>query len=63
MQLAYQDRSKLHLSLGASDLQVVILGDNQVGYTHPNKIYGAMFIGKPILYIGPIAQLDRAMVF
>src|SRR5690606_38441979 len=33
--------------------QVVILGDNQVGFTHPNKIYVSMFIGKPILYIGP----------
>ncbi len=24
-----------------------------MGFTHPNKIYGAMFMGKPILYIGP----------
>lgn len=51
--LPYQDRNKIHLSLGSADLQVVIMGDGQVGYTHPNKIYGAMFIGKPILYIGP----------
>ena len=29
------------------------MGDNQVGFTHPNKIYGAMYVGKPILYIGP----------
>ena len=29
------------------------MGQNQVGFTHPNKIYGAMLLGKPILYIGP----------
>lgn len=51
--LPYQPREKIHLSLGSSDLQVVVLGNDCVGYTHPNKIYGAMFIGKPILYIGP----------
>ena len=43
----------IHLSLGSADIQVVILGEGQVGYTHPNKIYGAIFIGKPVLYIGP----------
>jgi len=51
--LPYQPRENIHLSLGSSDIQVVSLGSNCVGYTHPNKIYGAMFIGKPILYIGP----------
>lgn len=51
--LPYQPRELIHLSLGAADLQVVILGDNCIGYTHPNKIYGSMYIGKPILYIGP----------
>lgn len=51
--LPYQPREKIHLSLGSSDIQVVVLGDDCVGYTHPNKIYGAMYIGKPILYIGP----------
>lgn len=53
VQLPYQPREKIHLSLGSSDLQVVILGNNLVGFTHPNKIYGALFIGKPIIYIGP----------
>lgn len=51
--LPYQPREKIHLSLGSADLQVVSLGEGCVGYTHPNKIYGSMFIGKPILYIGP----------
>lgn len=53
VQLNYQPRQSIHLSLGSADIQVVILGNNQVGFTHPNKIYGSMFIGKPILYIGP----------
>ena len=51
--LPYQPRENIHISLGSSDIQVVSLGDKCVGYTHPNKIYGAMFIGKPIIYIGP----------
>jgi len=53
IQLQYQPREKIHFSLGSSDIQVVILGEGLVGFTHPNKIYGALFIGKPIIYIGP----------
>ena len=49
----FQPRSSFHVSIGSSDIQVVIMGQNQVGFTHPNKIYGAMLLGKPILYIGP----------
>jgi len=51
--LPFQPREKIHFSLGAADLQVVIMGNNCVGLTHPNKIYSAMYLGKPILYIGP----------
>jgi colanic acid biosynthesis glycosyl transferase WcaI len=53
IQLPFQPRENIHNSLGSADIQVVILGEGQVGYTHPNKVYGAMYIGKPILYIGP----------
>lgn len=53
VQLPYQPRNNIHYSLGTADIHVVIMGDGQVGFTHPNKIYGAMFIGRPILYIGP----------
>jgi colanic acid biosynthesis glycosyl transferase WcaI len=53
LQLPFQPRNNIHNSLGSSDIQVVILGNGQIGYTHPNKVYGAMYIGKPILYIGP----------
>ena len=53
VQHEYQPRNSFHISIAAADLQVVILGEGQVGFTHPNKIYGSMFLGKPILYIGP----------
>ena len=53
LQLPYQEREKIHLSLGAADIHIVILGNGCTGFTHPNKIYGAMFIGRPIVYIGP----------
>jgi colanic acid biosynthesis glycosyl transferase WcaI len=53
LQIPFQSREYFHVSLAASDIQVIILGDQLVGYTHPNKIYGALFAAKPILYIGP----------
>lgn len=53
VQHEFQPRSSFHISIAASDMQVVVLGEGQVGFTHPNKVYGAMFLGKPILYIGP----------
>jgi colanic acid biosynthesis glycosyl transferase WcaI len=52
-QFPYQPRELIHLSLGSADIHVVVQGEGVVGFTHPNKIYGAMFIGRPILSIGP----------
>ncbi|MCW5559404.1 MAG: glycosyltransferase family 4 protein [Verrucomicrobiae bacterium] len=52
-QLPYQPREMIHQSLAAADLHVVVLGDGQVGFTHPNKVYGAMFLARPFLYLGP----------
>jgi hypothetical protein len=54
VQLPYQDRDKMHFSMGAADIHVVVQGNGCTGFTHPNKIYGAMFIGRPIVYIGPV---------
>ena len=51
--LPYQPLSELGNSLGAADVHVVSLGDNMVGIIHPCKIYGAMAVGKPILFLGP----------
>ena len=53
MILPYQPRDQIKYSLGSADIQVVTMGNDSVGYAHPNKIYGSMFIGKPMLYIGP----------
>lgn len=53
VKLPFQPRERIHISLGAADVQLVVMGDGLTGFTHPNKVYGAMFIGKPIVYIGP----------
>jgi glycosyltransferase involved in cell wall biosynthesis len=51
--LPYQPLEQLHFSLSAADVHVVALGNEMVGIIHPCKIYGAMAVGRPILYIGP----------
>lgn len=51
--LPYQPLQHLKDSLGAADLHVVSMGPEVVGIVHPCKIYGAMAVGKPILFFGP----------
>lgn len=51
--LPYQPLSDLRFSLSAADVHVVALGENMVGIVHPCKIYGAMTVGRPILFLGP----------
>lgn len=51
--LPYQPMKELRYSLSAADVHVVSLGENMVGIVHPCKIYGAMAVGRPILYLGP----------
>lgn len=51
--LPYQPLAMLGQSLSAADVHVVALGDGMAGIVHPSKIYGAMSVGRPILYIGP----------
>lgn len=51
--LPYQPIEQLGSSLGAADVHVVSLGENMVGIIHPCKIYGAMAVGRPVLYLGP----------
>jgi glycosyltransferase involved in cell wall biosynthesis len=51
--LPYQPLATLSDSLGAADLHVVSLGDRMPGIVHPSKVYGAMAVGRPILYLGP----------
>lgn len=51
--LPYQPMSQLRYSLSAADLHVVTMVDQAVGCIHPCKVYGAMAVGRPILFIGP----------
>lgn len=51
--LPYQPVEDLPASLSAADVHVVSLGDRMVGIVHPCKIYGAMNVGRPILFFGP----------
>lgn len=51
--LPYQPLDRLRHSLSAADLHLVTLGDDVVGIVHPCKVYGAMAVARPILYVGP----------
>ena len=51
--LPYQPLATLRESLSAADVHVVSLGGEMVGIIHPCKVYGAMAVGRPILYFGP----------
>ncbi|HEX8521859.1 MAG TPA: glycosyltransferase family 4 protein [Tepidisphaeraceae bacterium] len=51
--LPYQPLADLRYSLSAADVHVVSLGEDMVGIVHPCKIYGAMSVGRPILFLGP----------
>jgi glycosyltransferase involved in cell wall biosynthesis len=65
--IGYQPLEELSATLSAADLHAVVMGDPFVGIVHPCKIYNALAIGKPVLYIGPaqshitdiFAELDR----
>jgi glycosyltransferase involved in cell wall biosynthesis len=51
--LPYQPLEDLQFSLPAADVHVVSLGAQMAGIVHPCKIYGAMAVGRPVLYLGP----------
>jgi putative colanic acid biosynthesis glycosyltransferase WcaI len=51
--LPYQPLEKLGQSLSAADVHIVALGEPMVGIIHPCKIYGAMTVGRPVVYLGP----------
>lgn len=53
MSLPFQPLETIGDSLSAADVHVVSMGDEVVGIVHPCKIYGAMAIGRPILFFGP----------
>jgi len=51
--LPYEPLSRMRYSLSAGDVQVVAMGDSMLGIVHPCKVYGAMAIARPILFLGP----------
>ncbi len=51
--LPYQPMESLRYSLSAADVHVVSLGAEMVGIVHPCKIYGAMTVARPVLFLGP----------
>lgn len=51
--LPYEPLNELSSSLSAADLHVVVMGEKFVGIVHPCKVYNAMLVGAPALYIGP----------
>jgi glycosyltransferase involved in cell wall biosynthesis len=51
--LPYQPLADLRYSLSAADVHIVSLGNDMIGIVHPCKIYGAMTVGRPILFLGP----------
>lgn len=51
--LPFQPLADIRESLSAADIHVVTMGNEVVGIVHPSKIYGAMAVGRPILFFGP----------
>ncbi|MEO1008907.1 MAG: glycosyltransferase family 4 protein [Planctomycetota bacterium] len=51
--LPYQPFERLRFSLSAADVHLVTMVDPVVGCVHPCKVYGAMAVGRPILFVGP----------
>jgi colanic acid biosynthesis glycosyl transferase WcaI len=54
--LPFRPLAEIGESLAAADVHVVTMGDEVVGIVHPSKIYGAMAVGRPILFFGPEAS-------
>jgi hypothetical protein len=53
MSLPFQPRERVGETLSAADVHVVTMGNDLVGIVHPCKIYGALAVGRPILFVGP----------
>ncbi len=51
--LPFEPLARIGTSLSAADIHVVSLANEAVGVIHPCKVYGAMAIGRPVLFFGP----------
>jgi glycosyltransferase involved in cell wall biosynthesis len=60
--LPYVARQRLSESLSSGDVHVVTQTDCTVGLLEPSKLYGAMAVGRPILFIGPAGGEAAATV-
>jgi glycosyltransferase involved in cell wall biosynthesis len=54
--LPYQPRKALSSSLSAGDLHLITQDACTVGLMEPSKLYGAMAVGRPVLFVGPNAS-------
>ena len=52
--LPYQPLSEIRYSLSSADVHLVLMSEELVGIVHPCKVYGAMAVSKPVLFMGPI---------
>lgn len=58
--LPYEPQDRLRYSLSAADVHLVSLGNVMRGIVHPSKVYGALAVGRPIIYLGPKgSHIDR----
>jgi len=51
--LPFQPFARIGTSLSSADVHVVSLANEAVGVIHPCKVYGALAIGRPVLFFGP----------
>jgi colanic acid biosynthesis glycosyl transferase WcaI len=51
--LPFQPLERVGESLAATDLHVVSIGNEVVGIVHPCKVYGALAVGRLLLFFGP----------
>jgi len=51
--LPYQPLERLRFSLSAADVHLVTMGAAMVGVVHPCKVYGALRVARPVLFVGP----------
>lgn len=53
LSLPFQPLEFVGESLAAADVHVVSMGNEVVGIVHPCKVYGALAVGRPIIFFGP----------
>jgi len=51
--LPFQPREQLDRSLSAADLHLVTMQEELSGLVVPSKLYGALGVGRPVLFLGP----------